>query len=59
MEPFQQTAGSAAAIDGFFPMAGGGIIASAVKLFGLSAFDTVALSFLLLLVSAALIFLNV
>ena len=58
MEHFQHSAGSAASIDGFFRMAGGGVIAASLKLFGLSAFDTVALSFLLLVIPATLILLN-
>ena len=55
MEPFQHCAGTAAAVDGFFRMAGGGLLATLVKLPGLSTFDTVALSFMLLLIPAGLI----
>lgn len=55
MEPFQHCAGAAAALDGFFRMAGGGLIATLVKLPSISHFGTVALAFLLLLISAGMI----
>ncbi|OED42067.1 hypothetical protein ACH42_12595 [Endozoicomonas sp. (ex Bugula neritina AB1)] len=55
MEPFSHCAGSAAALDGFFRMAGGGVIATLIKLPEMNVFHTTALSFSLLLIPAAII----
>ncbi|PVZ68849.1 multidrug effflux MFS transporter [Pelagibaculum spongiae] len=49
LAPFGHCAGTAAALDGFARMAGGALIATLVTLPGLSAFNTVALAFGLLL----------
>ncbi|MGY0217656.1 multidrug effflux MFS transporter [Endozoicomonadaceae bacterium StTr2] len=59
LEPFKHCSGLAAAIDGCARMTGGGIIASAVKLAGFDVFDTVALSYGLLLIALILVLLEI
>ena len=55
LEKFKHCAGLAASIDGCARMAGGGLIAAAVKVLGLNVFATVALGFSFLLVPALLV----
>ena len=55
LEHFKHCAGMAAAIDGCVRMAGGGLVASAIKLAGWNVFDTVALGYGLILIPLTLI----